>query len=33
MTDHNLELARRHYGLDTLRRVTAEALSRLGVSP
>jgi len=33
MTDHDLELARRHHGLDTLRRVTAETLSRLEVSP
>ena len=33
MTDHDLELAHRHYGLDTLRRVTAETLSRLEVSP
>jgi hypothetical protein len=32
MTEHNLALARRHYGLDTLHRVVDEALTRLGVA-
>ncbi len=32
MTERNLVLARRHYGLDTLRSVLGEALTRLGVT-
>jgi glycosyltransferase involved in cell wall biosynthesis len=32
MTEHNLALARRHYGLDTLQRVVGEALTRLDVA-
>ncbi len=32
MTEHNLALARRHYGLDTLQRIVDEALVRLGVA-
>jgi len=32
MTEHNLALARRHFGLGTLRRVVDEALDRLGVA-